>query len=132
MKDIDELIKYLKENDIDPKVALNILKREFATDKAGHKKTVWKMIKFQLYIWQRMKDPKTTRVEAVTELVNSAQYKKAYDQFPNPPFDAEKEILNLTKLISDNRQDKFFISKNFTHYGRPTQKLPQALIDKLR
>jgi len=132
MKDIDELIKYLKQNDIDPKIALNVLKREFSTAQSGHKKTVWKMIKFQLYLWERMKTPNYTRLDTVSRLVHSISYKKAYDQFPNPPFNADREIKNLTQLIAEPRQDKFFISKNFSHPGRPTQKLPQALIDKLR
>ena len=136
MKDIDEIIKYLRKNDIDLKVALNVLKREFAPVKTGHKKTAWKMMKFQLYIWERLKDEhkgnRFTRLQVVERLVYSIAYKKAYDMFPNPPFNPQKEIKNLAQLIAEPRQDKFFISKNFHEYGKPTKKLPQELINKLR
>ena len=136
MKDIDEIIKYLRKNDIDLKVALNVLKREFAPVKTGHKKTAWKMMKFQLYIWERLKDEhkgnRFTRLQVVERLVNSIAYKKAYDLYPNPPFNPQKEIKNLAQLIAEPRQDKFFISKNFHEYGKPTKKIPQELINKLR
>ena len=136
MKDIDEIIKYLRKNDIDLKVALNVLKREFAPVKTGHKKTAWKMMKFQLYIWERLKDEhkgnRFTRLQVVERLVYSIAYKKAYDMFPNPPFNPQKEIKNLAQLIAEPRQDKFFISKNFHEYGKPTKKIPQELINKLR
>ena len=136
MKDIDEIIKYLRKNDIDLKVALNVLKREFAPVKTGHKKTAWKMAKFQLYIWERLKDEhkgnRFTRLQVVERLVYSIAYKKAYDLYPNPPFNPQKEIKNLAQLIAEPRQDKFFISKNFHEYGKPTKKIPQELINKLR
>jgi len=136
MKDIDEIIKYLKKNEIDPKIALNVLKREFAPVNSGHKKTAWKMIKFQLYIWERLIDynnnKERKRIEVVERLVYSIKYKKAYDMFPNPPFNAPKEIKNLAQLIAEPRQDKYFISKNFSEPGRPTKKLPQELLNKLR
>ena len=136
MKDIDEIIKYLRKNDIDLKVALNVLKREFAPVKTGHKKTAWKMMKFQLYIWERLKDEhkgnRFTRLQVVERLVNSIAYRKAYDLYPNPPFNPQKEIKNLAQLIAEPRQDKFFISKHFSEPGRPTKKLPQELINKLR
>ena len=136
MKDIDEIIKYLRKNDIDLKVALNVLKREFAPVKTGHKKTAWKMMKFQLYIWERLKDEykgnRFTRLQVVERLVYSIAYRKAYDMFPNPPFNPQKEIKNLAQLIAEPRQDKFFISKNFHEYGKPTKKIPQELINKLR
>ena len=136
MKDIDEIIKYLRKNDIDLKVALNVLKREFAPVKTGHKKTAWKMMKFQLYIWERLKDEhkgnRFTRLQVVERLVYSIAYKKAYDLYPNPPFNPQKEIKNLAQLIAEPRQDKFFISKNFHEYGKPTKKIPQELINKLR
>ena len=132
----EDIIKYLRRNDIDQGIALNVLKREFAPVKSGHIKTHWKLVKFQLYLWERLKDfearKNRKRIEVVERLVHSIAYKKAYEQFPNPPFNAEKEIKNLTQLIAEPRQDKFFISKNFSEPGRPTKKLPQDLINKLR
>ena len=38
----EDIIKYLRRNDIDPGIALNVLKREFAPVKSGHIKTHWK------------------------------------------------------------------------------------------
>ena len=136
MKDIDEIIKYLRRNEIDPKIALNVLKREFAQVNSGHKKTAWKMVKFQLYIWERLKDyinrKERKRIEVVERLVFSVAYKKAYDLYPNPPFTPQKEIKNLAQLIAEPRQDKYFISKNFSEPGRPTKTIPQELLNKLR
>ena len=138
----EDIIEYIKKNKLDPATVFNVIKREFAYSlpsakyNSGHRKTAWKMMKFQLYLWKRLegtsRDSSITRAETVRKLVNSPEYERAYKMFPNPAFDAERESKNLTQLIAERKQDKYFMAKNYHYPGRPTEQIPQKVINKLR
>jgi hypothetical protein len=64
-------------------------------------------------------------------IVSMPKYKRLYDTFPLMPFDADKEIKNLTQLIAEPRQSKEFKSKHFVYEGTK-KNIPQSVIDKLR
>ena len=126
MKDI---LKYLKERNMTEEEAIGYIEASLP-----YKRT-WKMWRFTLYLWKRIENEKRginkNRIETVAEVVHMPKYKRLYDTFPLMPFDADKEIKNLTQLIAEPRQSKEFKSKHFVYEGTK-KNIPQSVIDKLR
>lgn len=136
-----ELERYLKENNISPTEAINIIKKYKYKENKGDSRTTWKLWKFTLYLWLRHKEQQNyspkyrkmfgKRIDTIRNLVKSDKYKRLYDTFPNPKFDIKSEVENLSKLISDKRQNKAFKEGNFNYEGR-NKIIPQGHIDELR
>ena len=127
MKDI---LKFLEERRITQDEAIEILEKNLPF------KNTWKMWKFTLYLWARDKQQSTTgklgtRKEIVEKLVHSPKYKRLYDTFPLPKFNAKTESKNLTQLIAEPRQDGAFKEGNYKYEGR-NKIIPQGHIDELR
>ena len=130
-----DLAKYLKENNISPTEAINIIQKYKFKENKGDSRTTWKLWKFTLYLWLRHKEQQRgklgNRIDTVKTLVHSDKYKRLYDTFPNPKFDLKGEVENLSKLISDKRQDKAFKEGNFKYEGK-NKLIPQGHIKELR
>ena len=148
-KDHSKVFRYLREMDINPNEAINILKKavEFNPRNRG---SVWKMRRFQLYLWQRLKEEKEgylpTKAETVRRLVYSKEYKKEYMEFFSYKFtrghpdyelyskDKESwiklEVYRLNLLVTDPRQSHFFKSKYF-YYPNSKIKIPQVVINRI-
>ena len=139
-----ELGRFLRENNISPTEAVNIIKKYKLKENKGDSRTYWKMFRFTLYLWLRHKEQQNfsrynpryrklfgKRIDTIRNLVKSAKYKRLYDTFPNPKFDPKIEVENLSKLISDKRQDKAFKEGNFKYEGK-NKLIPQGHIDELR
>ena len=125
----NKLLKMLEQRGISEDEAIEYIEKSIP-----YKRT-WKMWRFTLYLWKRIENEKRginkNRIETVAEVVHMPKYKRLYDTFPLMPFDAEKEIKNLTQLIAEPRQSKEFKSKNFVYEGTK-KNIPQSVIDKLR
>ena len=130
-----DLAKYLKENNISPTEAINIIQKYKFKENKGDSRTTWKLWKFTLYLWLRHKEQQRgklgNRIDTIKTLVHSDKYKRLYDTFPNPKFDLKGEVENLSKLISDKRQDKAFKEGNFKYEGK-NKLIPQGHIKELR
>ncbi len=130
-----ELGRFLRENNISPTEAVNIIKKYKLKENKGDSRTDWKMFRFTLYLWLRHKEQQNgrlgDRIDTIRNLVKSDKYKRLYDTFPNPKFDPKIEVENLSKLISDKRQDKAFKEGNFKYEGK-NKLIPQGHIDELR
>ena len=138
-KDYRELVNYLIKEKISPEVALGIVKRASETRITNHR-VAWKMMRFTLYIWARLKEYDKDqmflppRIQTIQELVTTKKFKRLWDTFPQPyKFDPQKEVRNLVKLVSDNRQSIYFKSKNFVYENKkPKKNIPQDIINKIR
>jgi len=124
-----KLLKMLEQRGISEDEAIEYIEKSIP-----YKRT-WKMWRFTLYLWKRIENEKRginkNRIETVAEVVHMPKYKHLYDTFPLMPFDADKEIKNLTQLIAEPRQSKEFKSKHFVYEGTK-KNIPQSVIDKLR
>ena len=124
-----KLLKMLEQRGISEDEAIEYIEKSIP-----YKRT-WKMWRFTLYLWKRIENEKRgihkNRIETVAEVVHMPKYKRLYDTFPLMPFDADKEIKNLTQLIAEPRQSKEFKSKHFVYEGTK-KNIPQSVIDKLR
>ena len=139
--------------DVNPNEALAILKKsiEFNPNNRG---SVWKMMRFQLYLWVRLEEDKQgylpKKAETVRKLVHSNKYKKYYDKFnteikfptrhlssrasrlrTSPQNWFRFEFLRLNHLITDPRQSVFFKSKYFK-YENSNKPIPQRIIDRVK
>ena len=98
MSDYKKVLEFLKENRINPEKALVTLKRNFGKkpDNKTNLKLHWKMMRFTLYLWERIKEHDQNivgkRIDAVKKVVWSGQYKRLYATFPLPSFNPENEI----------------------------------------
>ena len=124
-----KLLKMLEQRGISEDEAIEYIEKSIPY------KRIWKMWRFTLYLWKRIENEKRginkNRIETVAEVVHMPKYKRLYDTFPLMPFDADKEIKNLTQLIAEPRQSKEFKSKHFVYEGTK-KNIPQSVIDKLR
>ena len=124
-----KLLKMLEQRGISEDEAIEYIEKSIP-----YKRT-WKMWRFTLYLWKRIENEKRginkNRIETVAEVVHMPTYKRLCDTFPLMPFDADKEIKNLTQLIAEPRQSKEFKSKHFVYEGTK-KNIPQSVIDKLR
>ena len=134
MKDYTALVEFLKKKYIEPDEAAEIFKRAIKINPTNQK-SVWKMQRFTLYIWQRLNEyrAKTTRskIDTIRKVVASKEYKNLYKTFPLGSFNPDKEVRNLNKLLADPRQYPLFKAYNFVYKGT-NKNIPQDILDKIR
>lgn len=127
--DMKDILEFLKERMITQEQAIGILERNLPYQ------NTWKMWRFTLYLWARHKEQSTgklgTRKDTVERLVNSPRYKRLYDTFPLPKFNAKTESKNLTQLIAEPRQNRAFKEGNYKYEGK-NKIIPKGHIDELR
>ena len=121
----NKLIDYCKEHHVNEEEGIKII-HTFLSRK-GFTRTNWKNVKFGLYADARIQHNGDTTIGLVTELVQTPEYQKSFELFyPYKKLDKVKEIINLSKLISDKRQypsiQRVFKEKgleliNFQHTG---------------
>jgi len=135
MKEYEELLKYLKANKIPGATALRVIKQAVSSN-STNKRTMWKMTRFQMYLWERLKEFEENeprrKILTITDLVKSTKYKKAWKLFNTGKMDEFLELKRLNQLIAEPRQELSWNSKNFFYEGQPTKKIPQDIIDKIR
>ena len=134
-----DLVAFLKKKHIGPEEAIDICKRATEINPTNHR-TLWKMQRFQMYLWQRMEEDKKgllgKKIESVRRVVSSKNYTSHYDKNHKgimglKKFDYEYEVFKLNKLITDPRQYHYFKSEYFTYPPpRDNKKIPQEIINK--
>ena len=134
-KEITTLLKYLDKEGISPLNALEIVKKANTINPSNYR-SHWKMTRFSLYLWQRIKEDKARmlgkKIDSIRRVVATDKYKRLYKLYPGfKAFNEAKEVKNLNLLITDPRQFIHFKERNFV-YEKTKHRIPQGLIDKLR
>jgi len=134
-KEIRKLLDYLDKEGINPLNALEIVKKHNTINPSNYR-THWKMTRFTLYLWQRIKEDKAQmlgkKIDSIRRVVATEKYKRLYKLYPgHKAFNEAKEVKNLNLLITDPRQFIHFKERNFV-YENTKHRIPQGLIDKLR
>jgi len=138
-KDVDKLLIYLSKRDIEPLDAIDIIHASTPEGQESNKKFNWKMMRFTLYVWQRLEEEKARNLNSKTEsaklVIRSKNYKQLYEGYHNTTkFHEEKEAKNLFKLVTDPRQKHLFKPRFFVYpKNHPNHKktIPQDHIDHL-
>ena len=129
MKDIDlqEIGRYLKENDIKNIEGLEIIKRSVEIN-PNNQRSVWKAMRLQLYVAQRLEEYQKgllgKKAESVRRVMEKPNYKRLAKSFHER---TETAFKNFNHLITDPRQQHFFKLKNFKVKG-----LTQELLEKIK
>ncbi len=119
MKDIDlqEIGRYLKENDIKNIEGLEIIKRSVEIN-PNNQRSVWKAMRLQLYVAQRLEEYQKgllgKKAESVRRVMEKPNYKRLAKSFHER---TETAFKNFNHLITAPRQQHFFKVKNFKIRG---------------
>ena len=119
MKDIDLQVlgRHLRENDIKVRDALEIIKKSHEIN-PNNQRSVWKAMRLQLYIAQRLEEYKKgllgKKAESVRRVMEKPNYKRLAQTFNER---TERAFKNFNHLITDPRQQHFFKVKNFKIKG---------------
>ena len=129
------LVDYLKDNNVSADIAFGIIERALDTKSTGHR-FHWKMTRFTLYIWERVKEKEALflkpKIDTVREIVSTKKYKRLYDAYPaRKPFNHANEVKKLAQLIAEPRQQIYFKEGNFKYEGT-NRIIPQHIIDKIK
>ena len=132
-KEIKEFLNWLDREEIPLDRARKILHKAVKFSPTD-RRSLWKMTRFSLFVWQRVKEHKAdmlnSKIASCRSVVNSPEYHRMYKTFPFGPFNEAKEIKNLNLLITDKRQQIHFRSKNFVFKGT-RKNIPQELLDEI-
>ena len=119
MKDIDlqTIGRYLRENDMKPSDALEIIKKSVEIN-PNNQRSVWKAMRLQMYIQERLEEHKKgllgKKAETVRRVISKGNYQRLAKTFNETP---ERAFKNFNHLITDPRQQHFFKVKNFNIKG---------------
>lgn len=134
---MSSLEKYMRKHEITPEEALSYIMEASRID-PSHPRTEWKLFRFTLYLWERLKEFETNTLgkkkDTCLKVVNSNEFKKLYNAYSFNPkkINEMKEADNLFKLVGDVRQRPFFKTRFYKFKNSKDKHLPQELIDKIR
>jgi len=151
-KDLNPLIQFMEDEEISPKDALQVLKKEYEVN-FNNMRTKWKMIRFTMYLWARLDEEKSgylgKKSDTIRRLIRTSKYQNQYHAFaPNIQPTAQMNVMlnyekrnpeayfaihykQLNQLVSDPRQVIFFREKYF-YYEKTKKHIPQEVIDRVR
>ena len=123
VKGAQDLGRFLRENNISSSEAIRIIARTKKIDNTRGDKYNWKMMRFTLYLWQRIRELQRgtglkSRIDSVRDVVRSDRYKRLYNTFDqSQEYDHTEEIKKLTQLIAERRQDEYFKEGLYKYEG---------------
>ena len=131
--DWDFLVYELRKLKVSPGEAYKIITQKL--DKQTNIRFEWKMLRFTMFVWERVKEDKNLflkpKIDSVREVVSSRRYKDFFrGYFPGIEFDHEKDVKLLNKLIHEKPQKQFF-QEGYYFYEGTKRVIPQGHLDKL-
>jgi hypothetical protein len=120
---------------VSPGEAFRIINEKKHNEREGSIRFNWKMIRFTLFIWARLKEDRDgylkPKIDTVRGVVRSRKFEYFfYGYYPDLKLNFEDEERKLNKLIAEKPQQKFFKEGYYFHEG--TKKLvTQALLDTI-
>lgn len=131
MKDIElqKLGKYMRENDLKEDDVLELTKKSVEIN-PNNQRSVWKAMRLQLYITQRLEEHNKgllgKKADSVRRVMEKDSYKRLVKTFQLRGR-AGRAFKNFNHLITDPRQQHFFKLKNFNVKG-----LTKDLLEKIK
>ena len=119
MKEIvlQKLGKYMRENDLKEDDVLELTKKSVEIN-PNNQRSVWKAMRLQMYIQERLEEHKKgllgKKAETVRRVISKGNYQRLAKTFNEIP---ERAFKNFNHLITDPRQQHFFKLKNFKIKG---------------
>jgi len=131
-KDLLEGLRRLK---VTPGEAFRRISNTVISRGEGNIRFNWKMIRFTLFIWERLEEEKKgylkPKIDTVKKVCADVRFKEHYyGYYPDIKFNEAKEVKLLNKLIAEKPQ-KVFFKEGFYKFHRTDKIVPQALLDKI-
>jgi len=130
-----ELLEALKKLKVKPSEAYRIVNDKINRDNSENIRFNWKMLRFTLFIWQRVKEhedgylkPKIDTVRDVIKDVRMEQF--FYGYFPDIKMNAESEGRALNKLIAEKSQQQYLM-EGYYLYERTKKIIPQKHLNTI-
>ena len=124
-----KLEKYMRENDLTEDAVLEMAKSRVEIN-PNNQRSVWKAMRLQLYIAQRLEEYKKgllgKKAESVRRVMEKDNYKRLAKS-SNLTGRAGRAFKNFNHLVTDPRQQHFFKLKNFKIKG-----LTKDLLEKIK
>ena len=135
VKTYGDLVRNLEALKVDPKRAMRLINDNLNKSKDGNTRFNWKMMKFTLYIWERLREFDRTylkpKIDTVREVVSKRVFKDFFEAyFPDEEFDQGQEIIKLNKLIAEEAQQKYF-TEGFYKYPGTNKIVEQKVLDRI-
>ena len=135
VKNYGDLVDNLRTLKVDPKRAMRLINDNLNKSKDGNTRFNWKMIRFTLYIWERLREYERTylkpKIDTVREVVRRREFRDFFEAyFPDEEFDQQQEITKLNKLIAEEAQQKYFTEGFYKHRGS-NKIVEQKLLDRI-
>ena len=115
--DLQKLGKYMRENDLTEDDVLELTKKSVEIN-PNNQRSVWKAMRLQMYIQERLEEHKKgllgKKAETVRRVISKGNYQRLAKTFHETP---ERAFKNFNHLITDPRQQHFFKLKNFKIKG---------------
>jgi hypothetical protein len=115
--DLQKLGKYMRENDLTEDDVLELTKKSVEIN-PNNQRSVWKAMRLQMYIQERLDEHKKgllgKKAETVRRVISKGNYQRLAKTFNEIP---ERAFKNFNHLITDPRQQHFFKLKNFKIKG---------------
>jgi len=126
-----QLRDYMEETGITPDEVFKLIRSKATTNVRFN----WKMIRFTLFIWARIDEDKgrylKPKIDTVRHVVRSIKFRQFFvAYFGDKPFDEEKEIILLNKLIAEKPQKKYF-KEGYYYYNHTSKYVPQSTLDRI-
>lgn len=135
VKNYGDLVDNLRILKVDPKRAMRLINDNLNKSKDGNTRFNWKMIRFTLYIWERLREYERAylkpKIDTVREVVRRREFRDFFEAyFPDEEFDQQQEITKLNKLIAEEAQQKYFTEGFYKHRGS-NKIVEQKLLDRI-
>ena len=127
VKTWNDLGYYLDDLNISPQEVFRIVREKRSKDNI---KFIWKMIRFTLFIWERVKEHKNgylkPKIDTAISVIRSRKFENYhYGYFPDIKIDEKKEVRLLNKLIAEKAQRSLFTSGEGYYYYENSSKIIQ-------
>lgn len=135
-KSINQLLKYLEDRMISANDALEIIKKNTEVN-PNNQRSVWKALRLGMYIRQRYYEWEQgllgKKADSVRRVIDKPEFERLAATFnTSKKLDKEREFKLLNHLITDPRQQGFFILPNIQPKDRKVMpKLNQKLLNEL-
>jgi len=135
VKTYGDLVRTLEKLKVKPGEAFRIINDHKQKSQDGNIRFNWKMIRFTLFIWERLEEDRRgylkPKIDTVRAVVQSNPFKHFfYGYFPDLKLIHEEEERKLNKLIAEKPQQQYF-KEGYYYYKNEKKLIPQKHLDHI-
>ena len=135
VKTYGDLEYTLRKLGVKPGEAFRIINEKKHHKEEGSIRFNWKMIRFTLYVWERLQEEKNgylkPKIDTVKKVVENRKFRNFYlAYFPDIDFNYTDEVRKLNKLIAEKPQQQYF-KEGYYLYPGSRKVIPQSHLNNI-